>query len=84
MADLLTWEEVEKTLIAIAETPLWLAFAPAMNTIKALAQKLADSTCPSCLDEGFGLPCPHCGNFPEDRRGHFAIDAADALRRIAE
>jgi hypothetical protein len=25
--------------------------------------------------------CPHCGTFPKPRRGYFAIDAEDALRR---
>jgi hypothetical protein len=31
----------------------------------------------------FGCKCSHCGDFPEPRRGHFAIDAPDAMRRVA-
>lgn len=43
----------------------------------ALAQRLADGPCPVCLGSGVVTtdidctmaPCPHCGTFPEDRRG---------------
>jgi len=52
----------------------------ANHTIMALAQRLADSPCPVCLDRGeIGhlvscpperpTPCPHCGGYPPGRRG---------------
>jgi len=61
----------------------------------ALAQKLADMPCPECKGKGnmhiyvAGIlreprPCTHCGEFPEPRRGFYAIDTPDALRRVAE
>jgi hypothetical protein len=65
-------------------------------TIRALAQKMADMDCPVCGgtgeiehgqpgNDGWEIhPCPHCGKFSEPSRGHFAIDAADALHRVIE
>jgi len=53
-----------------------------------LSQKLADMPCPVCKDptikDGDRYLCGRCGGFPPDRRGHFAIDAEDALRRVSE
>jgi hypothetical protein len=70
------------------------------KTIRALAQKLADSPCPGCYaTQAFCEPgtrlrsgppdddiesCPHCGEFHPDRRGYFAIDAPDALSKLEE
>ena len=69
-------------------------------TIKALAQSLADSPCPVCGPCGAFLeagtmfvygppdddiqPCPHCKDFPEDRRGKAFEkwqDAVDSLNK---
>jgi len=96
MADLLTWDEVEAAISAPRSEHQIREFA----TIRALSQKLADTPCPEChtgdntkiysdnWEVGCAgeLPtkCPHCGDFPRDRRGYFAIDAEDALRRVPE
>ena len=88
MPDLLTWDEV---LWKSEDRPIqaWVPLAEA--TIRALAQKLADSLCPVCKGSnwhidpaGMSRPCPHCGDFPPDRRGKFASDPAHALELTNE
>jgi len=87
MANLLTWDVVDGD-DAFDDKSEYIERAD--NTIRALAQKLADSPCPVCLSEWQTYrecgdeDCQHCGDFPEPRRGHFAIDAPDALRRVSE
>jgi len=85
MANLLTWDVVDGD-DAFDDKSEYIERAD--NTIRALSQKLADTPCPVCKDpttkDGDRYLCGRCGGFPPDRRGHFAIDAPDALRRVSE
>lgn len=97
MPELLSWDDVDGN-DAFDDKSEYIERAD--NTIKALAQKLADSPCPGCYaTQAFCEPgtrlrsgppdddiesCPHCGGFPRDRWGYFAVDAEDAHRRVKE
>lgn len=73
MSKFLTSEQIAKTWW---RDPRAKALAA---TARALAQRLADSPCPVCTimredDVGVGSlnfmeACPHCGDFPPDRKG---------------
>lgn len=62
-------------------------------TLVAACQALADSPCPVCTgalypdgNGGFGRKenCPHCGDFPPDRRGKYAPTWQSACDGLAE
>jgi len=97
MPDLLTWDEVhrwwiETSSITRTESMTRRDQWRSMNTIRALAQKLADMDCPACHGVGMSrdqeyrivTDCPRCSGFPEGRKGKFAIDESHAINLIRD